>query len=102
RGLAGDERDDLEVRRTPLAGNGLATEDLEPAAGGELLQLLLAEAQVDVPVRLDHRAVLVAGQAGEQQPSTRAQHPRGFGHRAGGRSEEHTSELQSRENLVCR
>src|SRR5207302_9338856 len=43
----------------------------------------------------EHRSALARrGTAGEDQ--------QGAGHRPGARSEEHTSELQSRENLVCR
>src|SRR5690606_39472559 len=47
-----------------------------------------------------HEAVL---RRDDRQPAGQcAGHPRYLRHRARERSEEHTSELQSRENLVCR
>ena len=53
----------------------------KPALVDELRQVLLAEAEVDVAVGLDHAAVFVPGQAGQQQATAGTQHARGFGHR---------------------
>src|SRR5688572_27681404 len=71
-GLVGDERDDFEMRRTALAGDGLTTGHVQSGPARELLQVLLGESEVDVSVRLDDAAVLVARQAGQQQASAGA------------------------------
>src|SRR5690606_41626912 len=56
-------------------------------------------AAVDRPEQLRHRLLHEHGHLGSQQPSPDRGEDQRIGH---GRSEEHTSELQSRENLVCR
>src|SRR5207302_9416292 len=54
----------------------------------------------DDPHRRQHSGADADARAGHLRPRT--ERPRRRGGRAGVRSEEHTSELQSRENLVCR
>src|SRR3712207_8970104 len=70
------------------------------AAGGELPPALLAD-PVGAPRGGEHRADVDPGEAraveGVQEVGAHDAH-----RRAAGRSEEHTSELQSRQYLVCR
>src|SRR5690606_41793554 len=73
----------------------------EPQAGG-LFGRLFGGSQPQQPRPMAQRP---APQAYGQAPQGYGQAPQGQGHapqQGSGRSEEHTSELQSRENLVCR
>ena len=80
----GDQRDHFEMRRALLAGHGFAVCTSQAGLVDEPAQFLVAEAEVDVAVGLDHAAVFVPGQAGQQQAAAGAQHARGFGHRLRG------------------
>src|SRR5690606_22806772 len=77
--LPPDECDDFEMRRPALAGGDSTAGDLQPGPDSETLELLLGEAQVDVPIGLDHAAMAVPVQAGQQQPPAGPQDPHGFG-----------------------
>src|SRR2546430_7384374 len=49
-----------------------------------------------------HDALPISSRRDRHAPALRARGGAFFGRRAGGRSEEHTSELQSQSKLVCR
>src|SRR5690606_40555214 len=86
----------------PISGRGTSEPDSGADHHAVVAAMRLAAVRID-PLLAEEvleegqlAAELHRRQPAEQQPD------RAVGRHAGGRSEEHTSELQSRENLVCR
>src|SRR3989442_9850649 len=85
----------LELERLELRGDVLSGETAAPRAGGTSLEQVIGEVA-------DMRVHRRAADRWEGRWRGSGSLPAERGHRRDERSEEHTSELQSRPHLVCR